>query len=348
MFATVTGALPRRSHDGLDLDALADAVAAGAADPATLDAATEALVQDWLVEQVTAGLEPLTDGQVRTPDLAATVADALGLDAGSDARWTAPILVATWRAAAASADRAVKQAIPGPYTLARRDAPVGSPAEERATRSLAIADALAHEIAALATAGCPLVEVEEPAAVAIGTDEAERELFVETQRRLLRDAGTLHASLAVVGGDASAAGEATFVETPYASFLFDLIAGPDDWRLIARTPGQRGIVCGALDARAEATDDPALLVWAAHYAASTGGRGLARVGLSTSSSLRGLTHERAVAKLRVLGDAARIAGAGSVDAIAAALDPRAIDSRTAALGGVQPRPRPRVPPSPRS
>ena len=131
-------------------------------------------------------------------------------------------------------------------------------------------------------------------------------------------------SLAITGGDATAAGERLFFDLPYASYLFDLIAGPDHWRLIARAPRERGIVCGALDARAEADDDPALLVWALQYAASTAGRGPDRVGVANAGSLAALTRDRLERKLRVLGDAARIA-AGSPDEIAASLDPRAID-----------------------
>ena len=334
MFATLTGALPRRTLDGVDLAALELGAAQGLLDPADLAAAADALVRELVVEQEAAGLEPVTDGQVRVADLGAAVAGALGVTAepgAPPARWTGPILMDAWRFAAGVTSRAVKQALPGPYTLGRRFA-----ADRRGERTLALADALAHELAALAAAGCPLVEVEEPAACEIGVDERERALFVDAQRRLLVGAGGTHASLAVVGGDASAAAPETFFATGYASFLFDLIAGPDDWRLITRAPGERGIVCGALDARDDADDDPALLVWAAHYAASTRGRGLARVGLSTSSSLGHLSRERAGRKMRALGEAARIAAAGSVEEIAAALDPRAIDRRTAALGGVRP------------
>src|SRR5260221_547350 len=115
-------------------------------------------------------------------------------------------------------------------------------------------------------------------------------------------AGSIHLSLVVTGGNADTAGSAMFFDLPYASYAFDLIAGPDNWRLIAEAPGDRGIVCGALDPAAGASDGPEILVWAAHYAASTGGRGLERVGLANASSLAGLDRDSARAKLALVAD----------------------------------------------
>jgi hypothetical protein len=104
---------------------------------------------------------------------------------------------------------------------------------------------------------------------------------------------------------------------------------------VAQTPGERGIVCGALAAAAGTDDVPELLLYAARYAASTGGRGPDRVGLATASSLAGLSWEDALAKLDRLADAARIAGLPAGEALRA-LDPRAIDARSAALGRYDP------------
>jgi hypothetical protein len=126
---------------------------------------------------------------------------------------------------------------------------------------------------------------------------------------------------------------------PFSSYAFDLIAGPDNWRLIADAPADRGIVCGALDPSADSADRPELLIWAAHYAASIRGRGLVRVGLANASSLGGLTRERARVKLEVLATAARLAATASPEELAAALDPRAVDIRSAALGRYTPKPK---------
>jgi hypothetical protein len=249
-----------------------------------------------------AGLEPLTDGGVRKVDPADPAA-----------------VVAAWQFAAACTTRAVKQPILGPYSRAG-DVDV---------------DGVAATVVALAHAGCPMVEIEEPGAVGI-RDAGEQRRFVELHRRLADGIGSaVHLSLAITGGDATGLGAPALFDLPYASYAFDLIAGPDNWRLIAEAPGDRGIICGALDPAAAASDRPEVLVWAAHYAASMRGRGLVRVGLANASGLGGLTPERAYRKVTALADAARLA-AGSAQELATALDPRAVDKRSAAMGRYEP------------
>ena len=298
----------------------------GAYPPAPEPMADDELVRGVVAELEAAGLEPLTDGAVRRHS---ALADwPIDPDA----------VVAEWRFAAGLTDRAVKQSLPGPYTIARDGLPArrhGTGPIERPQSGRAAADtptnaALAGErlrevVMALASAGCPLIEIEEPAAIRIGDDEAERTHFLDAHRRLTDGvAGLVHLSLAVTGGNADTAGSATFFDLPYASYAFDLIAGPDNWRLVAEAPGDRGIICGALTPSADSNDGPETLVWAAHYAASTGGRGLDRVGLANASSLAGLDRERAQRKITLLADAARIASAASPEELGRVLDPRAL------------------------
>ena len=102
--------------------------------------------------------------------------------------------------------------------------------------TLALAEALAQELRALADAGCALIEVVEDAAVLIGDDPAERRLFRNAQRRLLDGMDGVHCSLAIRGGNADTAGADTILDAPYSSYLFDLCAGPDNWRLIVDVP----------------------------------------------------------------------------------------------------------------
>lgn len=272
-------------------------------------------VRTTVEELDAAGLELIVDGlPAATPgDDPAVVADR-------------------WRRAAEWTGRAVKQAVVGPYSFAALDAE----ASGRTTGAQAV-EALAAILEALVSAGCPLVDVEEPAASAIGEDAAARRRFVDLHRSLAAPlAGRLHLSLVVTGGNADTAGAATFFDLPYASYAFDLIAGPDNWRLIAEAPGDRGIVCGALDPSPGSADRIEELVWAAHYAASTRRRGLDRVGLANASSLAGLPRERARTKVARLAEAARLATAPTAE-LAAALDPRAVDARSAALGRFTPR-----------
>ena len=274
-------------------------------------------VHRTVAELEEAGLEPLTDG-------GEPLAPGPGIGPED--------VVARWRRTASLTDRAVKQSLVGPYTLARRGEDGGSAATLQS-----LAERLRETVRALAAAGCPLVEIDEAAAVEIGEDQAERERFADALRRLTEGvANDVHLSLALTGGNVDTIGARVLFDLPFASYAFDLIAGPDNWRLIAEAPGDRGIVCGALDPAATGDDRPEILVWAAHYAASTGGRGLARVGLANASSLAALGRERARRKIHALAEAARIASVGEAAELAAMLDPRAVDIRSAATGRYSP------------
>lgn len=262
--------------------------------PLEADAAPEAVLDVCLAVQVEHGLDPLVDaGWPAAP--------------GAD-------IVANWRAAASRVDRLVKAVVAGPLSSGR------DPVAVRA------------EVVALADAGCRWIEVHEPAAASIGADPDARRRCADDHVALTADLGPdAHLSLAIIGGSAAAAGIATILAGAYQSLAVDLIAGPDNWDLVVDVPGDRGIVCGALSNQPGSADGPETLLWAAGYAASTGGRGMARVGLATSGSLGELSWDAAATKVRRLGEAARLVDA-SPDDRRAAVDPRAIDIRSAALG----------------
>jgi len=275
--------------------------------PLEADAPVEVLVEGAVRAQQDAGLEPIGDGWLRAD----------------------PPSVAGWESTARLTTLAVKQAVVGPFTAAQ-DAGAGEPAAaDHATQ-------LNRLLRDLAAAGCPMVEVHEPAAIRIRTDEIERARFRELHKRLLDGVAGLHLSLVITGGNADAAGMETLLAAPYNSLGVDLIAGPDNWRLVAGTPGDIGVVCGALSATSDSFDGPETLLWAAGYAASINGRGPDRVGLATASALAHLSWDDAVAKLRRLGAALRLA-TGPLDERVRAMDPRAVSSRAAALGTVETR-----------
>jgi len=273
-------------------------------------------------------------GALDAPGLGPAELAALGLEPVSDGRGprVAPAdgaagIVAAWRDAAASTPTAVKASLLGPFSAARLHG--GDP--------IAWAERVGVVAAELAVAGCAFVEIEEPEAVAAAADGALRTGFVAALRRVTDiAAGRAHLSLVLTGGNVDGLGASTLFDPPFASYAFDLIAGPDNWRLIAEAPGDRGIVCGALDPADEADDRPEPLVWAAHYAASTRGRGLERVGLANASNLESLSPERATRKLEALVSAAALASLEDPKELAARLDPRAVDARSAALGRFRP------------
>lgn len=277
--------------------------------PLPADATPVELLEAVVRAQEAAGLEPITDTGFGVGDSAAE----------------------RWRTTAALTDRPVKAALDGPYSRAEA---AGHDPDQGATT--AAADALRAELVDLIAAGCRYIEVHEPAATRVGADATERARFRDAHARLLDGVTGAHCSLAITGGDADAVGVATLLAAPYASLAVDLIAGPDNWRLVAAARGDRGIVCGALSAAPDSDDRVEVLLWAAGYAASTGGRGAVRVGLATASSLAALPWEVAVRKMALLGEAARLADLPP-DERARAVDPRSLDSRSASLGRYVPR-----------
>ena len=308
MFATLLGGLPRPTGLTTSTDGAIDVAAAVAA-------AVQA--------QELAGLEPITNGRLRDPDfkrLTQLLAD--------DPVVAVAEVVAGWTATAALTDRAVKQALPGPYAAARR---LAGSSSERQAWTAAIADALHDVVVALADAGCPLVEIEEGEPQLLGKDVAEHGVFQKAHERLTRGIEGTHLSLSIAGGSVPDAAIGAVLAPPYASVAVDLIAGPDNWRLVTKLAGDRGAVVGALSAAAP-PEAKEVLLWAAHYAASSGGRGIARVGLGSAGSWANLTWEVALDRLQRLGEAARLAALPPGDELASSIDPRAIDARTAAVG----------------
>jgi hypothetical protein len=252
-----------------------------------------------------------------------------------------------WRVVAGATERATKQALPGPYSVGLRAAGLKG---EREARTLAAAEALAEIVAALAEAGCPLVEVEESAAHRL-TGASEYDLFSEAHRRLMgegtgsEDGGvrnaSIHRSLSIVGGSVPEAAIDPVLEAPYSSLAVDLIAGPDNWYLVRRAPRERGVIAGVQSAGA-VDEAKEVMLWGAHYAASSGGRGSDRVGIGSAGSWANLTWEAALRKLNRLGEAARLAAMPLGEELAQSLDPRAVSSRRAAIGhGPPPQPRER-------
>ena len=318
------GRWPRVSASGASLAFLEMDVARGVAPVSQLEKATDDLVAEVVGVQVAAGLDLVTDGQVRWADPGAALLRAIGDgDTGADG-----LLVHAWRSTAALTDGVAAQSIAGPYSLGLR-VHEGADAERRTEFTLELAARLAAELTALAAAGCPMVLVEEPAAVGIGTsgststDDAERALFASAQARLLADRPALHAMLVVTGGSAWPAGAPTILDAPYQSYLFDLIDGPDNWHLVRAAPGDRGIVCGAHRADSVADQSPEL-VWAARYAASAHARGLERVGVANGASIADVAPDAIRRAAEALARASRLAPLPLDEAIAQGLDPRTI------------------------
>ena len=284
-----------------------------------------------LVAQADAGLGLLSDGIVHRSDDPSTLVKA----------WTA----ARDAAAREGIELPVKLAVAGPWArvalhagTSRAPSSAADAPDGQASAALSAAATLAAALAAVIAAGCPVIEIHEPVATLPGGAGAGT-AFAAVHRLLLAGLpAEAHATLAITWGDAEALGAEALFGVPYRSYLFDLIAGPESWRTIAKAPGDRGIIVGVADATGRRSPGLEEVAWAASYAASLGGRGLARVGLAPSGGLDGLDPARAQALIGLLGEAARLL-AGDPEELQRRFDPRAIDLRSAALGEYRPDPR---------
>jgi methionine synthase II (cobalamin-independent) len=286
-------------------------------------------LDDVLTDQLDAGLGIVADGRVRS---VAVDSPRAIVEAWSSAADRLRVLAAERELEVPT----LKACLVGPYGAGWADG--GPTMSERDERTLSAAAALRSTIDALRRAGAGVIQVDESAMLRLDDapdPDAERALIAEAWRRLL-DGCRVHVTLAILGGSPDAAGPALLFGAPFASYLFDLILGPDAWRLAAKAPGDRGLIVGVADCRTDAPDAQAVMVYGARYASSLGGRGPDRVGLAPSARLETRSREVARAKIEGLAAAASTAVLQG-EALARSLDPRAVDARSAALGRFEAR-----------
>ena len=347
MFATLAADYPREPRAG-EPDLLGEADRRLAAGEITLDEhrdLTREFISIVLKEEELSGLAVLTDGDVAHEDRLRRQVDGLGgtsserlvlLPDGAEVHapifsapplWREPITVDAWRWADGASDIAVKQVLIGPYTMSRLADPGGA---SREVLALGLAEALNAELLALAAAGCPLIQVDEGALTAIGDDEAEWQLYAETQRRLTAGLAEQHLSLGLYGGGVHPVGHATILDGPYLSYLVDALGGPDAWRFVFAVPPEIGVVVGALDAADPVRDETEVMVWAMAWAGSEE-RTADRVGIASNGSLRAVGRHLARRKIELMGEAVRIASMGPLQEVAEALDPAPLETKMVPL-----------------
>lgn len=143
-------------------------------------------VERWTItevirEQIAAGIELVTDGQVSWHDPVSHVACSLeNVRAGGllrlfdtnflfrqpviegEPRWVRPLLGEDVEFARQSSTRPVKGMLTGPYTVARLSV-VNDPAMENVGElTMKLAEAFANEVAAMAEAGAKVIQIDEP------------------------------------------------------------------------------------------------------------------------------------------------------------------------------------------
>jgi len=266
-------------------------------------------------EQVEAGIDIITDGQIRWEDEQTYFARKLSgfsidgliryFDTNTYFRqpiveggvaWREPITVRDWQFAQAHSPRPVKAVITGPYTLARLS-------QDRYYGSLeglvmALAEALGQEALALQAAGAPIIQVNEPAILKHKEDfpllkrALERMLAgVEVERALYTWFGDIDGLYPQI------------LELPVETIGLDFVLGPGNWEVIKRAPFTKKLGLGIVDARNTRLETVDFIVEKAREASKVVPP--ERLYLHPSCGLEYLPREEAQAKLRRLAEGAK-------------------------------------------
>lgn len=212
-------------------------------------------------EQVEAGIDIVSDGQIRWEDDQTYFArrmDGFTIDGliryfdtntyyrqpvvTGAVQWRQPITAEDYRFAAAHSPQPVKALVTGPYTLAALSANehYGSFGE----LVLALARELRQEILALEKAGAPIIQVSEPA---ILKRKEDFPLFCQALEQMMEGVAA-EAHLYTWFGDI----EGLFpqiLELPFSTIGLDFVMGPANYEIISRAPFGKKLGLGIVDAR---------------------------------------------------------------------------------------------------
>jgi 5-methyltetrahydropteroyltriglutamate--homocysteine methyltransferase len=318
---TVVGNYPRigDSHDEQKLRRAIGKLDRGEITESDLRDVEREVVRDAIREQVEAGIEVVTDGQVTWYDSQSHIARRLaGIEidglvryfntntyyrqpvVGSEVSRRGPILVDEWTYAASVSRRPVKAILTGPVTLASlaKDQHYG----DRKSLARVLSRALAEEVAALVKAGATHIQVDEPILARDGSDLG---LVREALEPIAAAKGPAELTLFVYFGDVAKIYK-DVLKLPADVIGLDLVEGAKTWAKVAKEGADKPLVLGAVDARNTKPEDPKGL--------ASKVRGLRKVldleacYLSPSNGLEFLPRDKAREKLAILAKAAALLG----------------------------------------
>ena len=226
-----------------------------------LDRVAGQVTQEVIQEQVEAGVDLITDGQVRWNDGQTYVARGIkgfqinGLTRYFDTNtyyrqpvpeekleWKGPITVGDFKFATEISPRPVKPVITGPYTLGRLSQ-LGSYGELHAL-VMDLAHGLNKESLALQEAGATLIQFDEPAILRY---PEEMDLLVEASQVLTQGVRVKTAIYTWFGGIPAIGSR--FFSLPFDVFGLDFVMGPENYEMIQHLPPEKELAVGIMDAR---------------------------------------------------------------------------------------------------
>jgi len=233
----------------------------GQIDEAAMRQVEDEVTVEAIADQVEAGIDLITDGQIRWDDAQTHFARRLagfsinGLQryfdtniyfrepvAEGDVAWTEPITVRDYEFARTHSNRPVKAVITGPFTLATlsRNLHYGT----QAAFVHALADALNSELRALERAGASVLQVDEPS---LCRHKQDYGLFAEAMARLVAGLSAKTVLCTYFGDVAGLYPQV--LDLPFDVIGLDFVAGHRNWAAITSTPFTKELMFGILDAR---------------------------------------------------------------------------------------------------
>jgi 5-methyltetrahydropteroyltriglutamate--homocysteine methyltransferase len=321
---TVVGTYPRIG-DSRDEQKLRRAIARldkGEISEADLRDVEREVVRDVIREQVEAGIDVVTDGQVTWYDSQSHIARGLeGVEIDGLVRyfntntyyrqpviragvaWRRPILADEWAHATSVSKRPVKAVLTGPVTLATlaKDAHY----EDRKALARAFSEAVAAEVGALVKAGASHIQIDEPV---LARDPADLPLVQEALAPIASAKGRAELTLFLYFGDVAKI-YSEVLKLPADVIGLDLVEGGKTWARVAKEGAGKPLVLGVVDARNTKAEDPEAI--AAKIRELRKGLDLEASYLSPSNGLEFLPRDRAREKLAAVSKIASLVGGAS-------------------------------------
>jgi 5-methyltetrahydropteroyltriglutamate--homocysteine methyltransferase len=319
---TVVGSYPKPPDEGqpFTVRRTLHAVERGEASTEDLQRAWDDLVRAVIEEQEQAGVDLVTDGQVRWDDIVTPFARKMaGFELGGLLRffdnnvyyrrpictgpidWGGPASVEAFEFAQEIARRPVKAVIPGPITFARLS--VDEYYGDYESFVMAIARVLSQEAFELRAAGARVIQIDEPSLLHAPEDLGLASRAIST---MTKDLEGIEVIVAGYFADAKRLGAGLY-DLPVTRFGFDLVSGPENMDIIRQAPPGTGIQAGIVDARNTGLESTDELVRTIESLAEI--VGVDRLRVCPSAGLEFLPREKARAKLERLSEAADKVGA---------------------------------------
>ena len=288
-------------------------------DQATIDdvhTEEDGFTTEVLKEQGAAGIDVVTDGQVRWDDAQTYWArgiegfDITGLIRWFDTntyyrqpvlksapKWTHPIAARDLEYAQSQTDLPVKAVITGPYTMAKLSLDEHFGDLQKA--AFALAEVLNQEAKALEALGPAMIQFDEPAIVRPG-NEADQPIF-EQAMRVLTAGLSMKTALYTYFGGVGGLDASRIFSLPFDVVGLDFWMGPENWDALASFPTDKELGLGIVDARNTKLESVDEIVEGVKRA--VGHVSADRIHVNPSCGLEFLPRDRARAKLLRLGEA---------------------------------------------